>query len=195
MLIQLPERNFRGYIFDCDGTLADSMPVHLKAWNQALAETGKSFPEELFYCWGGRTTPHIVESLNQEFGWTLDVTGTARQKEECYLTLIPQVRPISAVVELVHAFYGKAPLAVASGGYRHLVIATLEVLGLVQFFNAIICAEDYEHGKPAPDPFLEAARRIGIIPEDCLVFEDSPTGRVAAAAAGMECVLVPREAN
>lgn len=193
MVIELPKRNFRGYIFDCDGTLVDSMPVHLMAWNQALAEVGKSFPKELFYHWGGKTTAHVVESLNQEFGWSLDIPVTVVRKENCYLELISQVELITPVIELVHSFYGKAPLAVASGGYRQVVVATLEALGLMRFFNTIVCAEDYQRGKPAPDPFLEAARRIGIDPSACLVFEDSPPGVAAAVAAGMEYVLVPKK--
>ncbi len=192
MPIQLPKRNFRGYIFDCDGTLADSMPIHLLAWNQALVKTGKSIPEELFYHWGGRTTTHMVESLNEKFNWNLDVPATAQEKENCYLELLSQVQPIVDVVDLVHTFYGKVPLAVASGGYRKMVMATLEALKLIQFFETIVCAEDCQRGKPAPDPFLEAARRMGLAPGDCLVFEDSPTGLAAATAAGMECVLVPR---
>ena len=195
MQIQLPKRNFRGYIFDCDGTLADSMPVHLLAWNQTLAQVGKSFPEELFYQWGGKTTTHVVKSLNEKFNWNLGVLATAKEKENCYLELLSQVQPIVAVVKLVHAFFGKVPLAVASGGYRKVVTATLEVLGLIQFFETIVCAEDYHHGKPAPDPFLEAARRMGLAPGDCLVFEDSPTGVAAAKAAGMEYVLVQSEKN
>lgn len=195
MVIQLPKQNFRGYIFDCDGTLADSMPVHLLAWNQALSKVGKSMPEDLFYLWGGKTTHHIVENLNETLGWDLDVSETSRQKENCYLDSLSQIRPIHAVVDLVHAFYGKASLAVASGGYRKMVMATLENLGIVQFFDTIVCAEDYQRGKPAPDPFLVAAQRMGIAPKDCLVFEDSPPGIAAAQAAGMEYVLVAREAD
>ncbi|PWU08677.1 MAG: HAD family phosphatase [Verrucomicrobia bacterium] len=195
MTIQLPKRNFNGYIFDCDGTLADSMPVHLLAWNQALAKSGKFFPKELFYHWGGRTTTHVVECLNDKFGWNLNVSATAKEKESRYLELVVQVQPIAVAVELVHALHGTAPLAIASGGSRKMIMATLETLGLVQFFDTIVCAEDYQHGKPAPDPFLEAARRMGVPPEDCLVFEDSPTGVAAAKAAGMDFVIIPTEKN
>ena len=83
-------------------------------------------------------------------------------------------------------------MAIASGGHRELVEATLNALEIIDMFDTVVCAEDYERGKPAPDPFLEAARRLGVPPGDCLVFEDSPTGVEAARAAGMECVFVPR---
>ena len=82
-------------------------------------------------------------------------------------------------------------MAVASGGHHELVDATLGVLGIAGLFDAVVCAEDYERGKPAPDPFLVSAKRMGVRPEDCVVFEDSPTGIEAAEAAGMAHVFVP----
>ena len=159
-----------------------------------MKEFGGTFPEDLFYAWGGIPTFKIVEQLNQRFGTTLDPEEVPRIKEEYFVELIPEVLPIEPVVALVKQFHGTAPMAVASGGHREIVIRTLDALGLTPYFETIVGAEDVLRGKPAPDPFLEAARRLGVEPEFCLVFEDSPTGIEAAKAAGMRYVLIPSPA-
>lgn len=192
--LELPAHPFKAYIFDCDGTIADTMPAHFKAWTRALDELGGTFPEDLFYAWGGKPTTVIVRQLNEKFGTNLDVNVVPVVKERYFAELIPEVLPIEPVVALVKQFHGTAPMAVASGGHREIVIKTLDALGLTQYFDTIVGMEDVEHGKPAPDPFLEAARRLGVDPEACLVFEDSPTGIKAAIAAGMKYVLVPTPA-
>jgi len=191
MRLDLPEHPFKAYIFDCDGTIADTMPLHFQAWTRALEELGGSFPEELFYSWGGKPTYVIIEQLNEKFGTALDPVPSAELKESYFEALIPEVLPIEPVVALVKQFHGTARTAVASGGHREIVIKTLEALKLMPYFETIVGMEDVERGKPAPDPFLEAARRLGVNPEDCLVFEDSPTGIEAARAAGMQYVFVP----
>ena len=99
------------------------------------------------------------------------------------------------MLEIAREMHGMVPMAIASGGHRELVEATLNALGILHLFDAVVCAEDYVNGKPAPDPFLEAARQIGVAPEDCIVFEDSPTGIQAADAAGMKHVFVPTAEN
>ncbi len=186
----IPEGDFRAFIFDCDGTLADNMPLHYEAWSQAMEDHGASYPEELFYAWGGVPTADIVARLNTKFGLSLDVNSVVERKEDYYRAMIPHVRPKVDVVEVVHRHHGKLPLAVASGGHRDLVERTLVALGIREFFDAVIVAEDYERGKPAPDPFLVAAARLKVLPQHCLVFEDSATGAEAAQAAGMAWVLV-----
>ncbi len=194
MKLDVPSRQFGGYIFDCDGTIADTMPLHYRAWSQALGEEGASFPEDLFYEWGGKPTSVIIAQLNERFGFKLEVEPTLRRKEGYYQKMLHEVLPIEPVLEIAKRMQGVAPMAIASGGYRQLVEGTLDALGIMDMFDAIVCAEDYENGKPAPDPFLVAAKRIGIAPEDCLVFEDSPTGIEAAKAAGMMYVFVPSAA-
>ncbi len=191
MLIELPKRRFSGYIFDCDGTLADTMPLHYRAWARVVEEAGGHFPEELFYSWGGRPSSTIVEDLNGKFGANWDVEAMVARKEACYDELIHEVRPLQAVVEIAQGFYGKAPLAVASGGYRKQVELTLDAIGIRHLFKVIVCAEDYRQGKPSPEPFLETARLLGISPHECLVFEDSPAGIEAAQWAGMQWILIP----
>jgi beta-phosphoglucomutase family hydrolase len=192
MKLKLPPGKFDAYIFDCDGTLADTMPLHYQAWGAALREhQADNIPEALFYELGGVPPERCIEILNERHGYQLPVHETAVRKEELFMQLIPQVVPIEPVVELVHQFHGNHPLAVASGGTREVVKQTLTGLGLLEKFQAIVTAEDYRHGKPSPDPFLEAARRLDVPPARCLVFEDTSTGIAAAKAAGMHYVLVP----
>jgi HAD superfamily hydrolase (TIGR01509 family) len=192
MTLEIPERQFEGYIFDCDGTLADTMPLHFRAWSRTMQEEGGDFPEELFYAWGGRPAAEIVEELNARYGLSMPIVETVNRKEGYFLALLHEVEPIEAIVEVAKRLHGKAPMAVASGGHRELVTATLNYLGIHELFQAVVCAEDYERGKPAPDPFLVAASQLGVPAGNCLVFEDSPTGIQAARSAGMEFVFVPR---
>jgi beta-phosphoglucomutase family hydrolase len=190
MKIELPAGDFEAYIFDCDGTLADTMPLHYQAWLAVLKEHACDFPEALFYELGGVPTERIVEILNERHGYTLPVRETATCKDDLFIQMIPQTLPIEPVVELVHQFHGVKPLAVASGGTRNIVTRTLEALGILRKFKTIVTVEDYRRGKPAPDPFLEAARQLGVVPQNCLVFEDTSAGIAAARAANMQWVLV-----
>ncbi|MCX7868393.1 MAG: HAD-IA family hydrolase [Terrimicrobiaceae bacterium] len=191
MKLEIPDRPFRGYIFDCDGTIADTMPLHYRAWRHVMDGEGAEFPEDLFYAWGGRPAREIVAALNERCGLAMRVEEVAARKESCFREILHEARPIEPVLDIARRMHGLAPLAVASGGHREIIEATLDHLGVRGLFDAVVCFEDYARGKPAPDPFLEAARRIGVPPPDCLVFEDSPTGIEAARAAGMASVLVP----
>ena len=188
--LDIPPGEFAAYIFDCDGTLADTMPLHYQAWSQAVREQGHDFPERLFYSLGGVPAPDVVEFLNERFGWSMPVAETAAYKEALFERLIPQSKPVEPVVAFMHSVLGKYPVAVASGGLKPLVMATLQALGIHEHFNTVVTYEDVLHPKPAPDTYLEAARRMGVEPTRCLVFEDTPLGVQAATAAGMQSVLV-----
>ncbi len=190
LTLDIPPGEFAAYIFDCDGTLADTMPLHYRAWVQAVRAHGHDFPENLFYSLGGVPAPDVVEYLNTRFGWSMPVEETAAEKEKLFEALIPQSKPIVPVVDFLRSVLGKYPVAVASGGLKPLVVGTLEALGIHAHFAAIVTYEDVVHPKPAPDTYLEAARRMGVEPARCLVFEDTPLGVQAATAAGMQCVLV-----
>jgi beta-phosphoglucomutase family hydrolase len=177
--------NIRGLVFDCDGTIADTMPLHYEAWVKALREHSVEFPEALFYEMAGIPTHTIVQLLNERFGHSMPVMATAQQKDALFVELIPKTRPIEPVVALVRKYAQKLPMAVATGGTRALCAKTLSVLGLLECFGALVTADDVEHGKPAPDIFLESARRIGVPPGECCAFEDGEVGLSAARAAGM----------
>ena len=190
--LELPPGDFDAFIFDCDGTLADTMPTHFKAWQTALGKAANDFPEAMFYELGGVPTSRVVEILNERHGYSLPVDATVAHKEGLFLEMSSQIAAIEPVVAFARQYHGVKPLAVASGGHHRIVMNTLRALGIANLFDAIVCSEDYTRGKPHPDPFLEAARRLNVAAEKCLVFEDTQTGLQAATAAGMACVLVPQ---
>lgn len=191
MKLKLPAGSFRAYLFDCDGTIADSMPLHYIAWKKSLAEWNCVYEEKLFYAWGGRPIREIITLLNQMQGLDMPVEEVAIRKEALYHEFLPQLKGIPEVIEHVEAQYGRIPLAVVSGSRRASVVGALTVLKLQDKFNTLVCAEDYKRGKPAPDAFLLAAERLGVAPAECLVFEDTDLGIQAATAAGMQSVKVP----
>ncbi|MGB2672249.1 MAG: HAD family phosphatase [Candidatus Acidiferrum sp.] len=191
MRLKLPPGSFKAYLFDCDGTIADSMPLHYVAWKKALGEWNCEFAEELFYAWGGRPTPEIISTLNETHGLRMPVDDVARRKEILYFELLPELKVIPEVLEHIEAQHGKIPFAVVSGSARDSVTASLEMLKLLDRFDTLVCAGEYKKSKPDPEAFLLAASRLGVAPEECLVFEDTEMGIQAATAAGMASVRVP----
>lgn len=192
--VDIPPR-IRGLIFDCDGTLADSMPLHWRAWQSIIARHGFQFTEERFYALGGIPSRQILTTLNAEQGISLDALAVAREKESVYIACIPQIQPIDPVVGIVRKNLGRLPMAVASGGTREIIHTVLKHLGIAGMFDAVVTHEDVTRQKPAPDIFLEAARRLGIPAEECRAYEDTDMGVRAIRAAGMECVDVRQWLN
>jgi HAD superfamily hydrolase (TIGR01509 family) len=187
-----PEKRYAGYIFDCDGTLADSMPVHYRAWADTVKKHGGQMPEELFYALGGWPSNKMVELLNERFGTSLDPEIVAVEKEHLYVQRIARIQPIREVAEFARQVASFAKISVASGGVLPVVARTLETIGFKGFFPIIVTTEQVKRGKPFPDMFLEAAHRMSVHPSDCLVLEDSTAGFEAAKAAGMEYAKVGR---
>jgi beta-phosphoglucomutase family hydrolase len=183
-------REIKGIIFDCDGTLADTMPLHWKAWQSVTSRHGLHFPEDRFYSLGGVPSRDIFRILCQEQGKQLDCLALSQEKEIAYLPFLPEVKAIQVVVAVAEANHGKLPMAVASGGMKHIIEKVLEHLKIRQYFDAIVTSEDVTNQKPAPDIFLEAARRIGVPPENCRAYEDTDLGLQAIRSAGMEAVDV-----
>lgn len=186
-MIEIPAQA-KGLIFDCDGTIADTMPLHYQAWVTALGEFGVEFPEALFYEMAGIPTPRIVEILNERHSHNMPAHETAERKDAMFEEMIPQVTVVAPVVEVVKRYAGKLPMAVATGGSRGVVTKTLTALGLMDYFQTLVTADDVKNGKPAPDIFLEAARRLGVPPELCVGFEDAELGLQAIRSAGMIAV-------
>lgn len=183
-------QQYDGLIFDCDGTLTDSMPVHLIAWRDTLGRYGITFDEDRFYSMGGMPSAKIVALLAKEHGVDVDPEGVANEKEERFLSLIDQVGPKQAVCEIALAYRGKKPMAVASGSGRVVVVKQLVTIGIEDLFPVMVTSEDTQRHKPEPDVFLVAAERLGVDPAKCVVFEDSPLGFQAAESAGMDWVDV-----
>jgi HAD superfamily hydrolase (TIGR01509 family) len=192
MRLKLPPGVFKAYLFDCDGTVADSMPLHYVAWSRALSEWNCEFSEELFYAWGGMPVAEIISTLNKQHGLHMPVDRVARRKEELYFEILPQLKAVPEVLEHIEASHGRIPLAVVSGSTRDSVTASLEALKILDRFETLVCAGDYRRSKPDPEPFLVAAARLGVAPENCLVFEDTDMGIQAATAAGMASVKIPQ---
>jgi HAD superfamily hydrolase (TIGR01509 family) len=192
MPIQLPLGAFRAYLFDCDGTIVDSMPLHYTAWKQALGECGCTLDEGLFYSWGGKPPVEIISALNQMRGLQMPIEAVAHRKESLYYSLLHNLKPVPEVLEHINAQHGRIPFAVVSGSTRESIIKSLTAVGLLDRFPLLVGSEDYARSKPAPDAFLAAASLLGVEPKDCLVFEDTDIGISGATAAGMASVRIPQ---
>ena len=180
----------RALIFDCDGTLADSMPLHWRAWDAVCKRNGIELPEERFYKLGGVPSQKILAMLKQEQGLSFDPTEISRQKEESYLPLMAEVKLIEPVAAIAREHVGKLPMAVATGGRTKYLRQLLEGHGISDWFQAIVTRDDVKNHKPAPDTFLKAAALLGVPPEDCRAFEDTDLGMEAIRAAHMDAVDV-----
>jgi beta-phosphoglucomutase-like phosphatase (HAD superfamily) len=192
----LPPGDWAGYIFDCDGTLVDSMPLHLKAWRAALEKHG--FPPEKFtlqmhHDFAGMPGTAIVERMNRDFGCALPPEQVEADKVVWYLAHHHDVRGIEPVIAIARAARGRLPMSVASGSDAHIVHDSLKAAGIHDLFLTVVTPVDVARGKPAPDMFLLCAERMGVPPEKCLVFEDGHLGLQAAEAAGMGTVFVSTE--
>jgi HAD superfamily hydrolase (TIGR01509 family) len=192
MKLKLPPGIFKAYLFDCEGTIADSMPLHYIAWSKALSEWNCEFTEDIFYAWGGMPVAEIISTLNANHGLNMPIEAVARRKEQLYYEVLPQLKAVPEVLEHIEARHGQIPFAVVSGSTRDSVTASLEALKILDRFDTLVCAGDYARSKPDPEPFLIAAKRLGKRPADCLVFEDTHMGIQAATAAGMASVRIPQ---
>jgi beta-phosphoglucomutase-like phosphatase (HAD superfamily) len=190
MKLKIPAGAFHAYLFDCDGTIADSMPLHYVAWRSALAEWNCDFPEDLFYAWGGFPVAEIISRLNERQSLQMPASEVARRKEGLYFDALPQLKAVPEVLEHIDTQHGLIPFAVVSGSTRNSVTASLRALQLLGKFETLVCAGDYKRGKPDPEAFLIAAARLRVKPECCLVFEDTDMGINAATVAGMASVRV-----
>jgi len=194
MILDLPARDFDGYIFDCDGTLVDSMPLHFRAWSASFVHHGApwAWTEDEFYANAGVPDRITVMELNQRFGADLCPDSIHEFKAEWYARHLHEIEAVAAVADLARRYHVEGrKISVASGSDISLVAPSLERAGLLELFDIIITPADVERGKPAPDMFLLAAERMGVAPETCLVFEDGQAGIDAANAAGMMSVFVP----
>ncbi|WP_146400110.1 HAD-IA family hydrolase [Planctomycetes bacterium CA13] len=181
---------YAGLIFDCDGTLTDSMPLHYEAWLEALIPYGISFPEVKFYSMGGMRSEKIVEVLGKEQSIDADPNEVTALKEAAFGRRMLRIEAREDICSIARNHHRKIPISVASGGDKEGVTAQLEQIGMREYFEVIVTAEDTERHKPEPDVFLKTAELLGVPPEGCLVFEDSPLGLEAAARASMDCIDV-----
>jgi HAD superfamily hydrolase (TIGR01509 family) len=191
--ISFPTGGFDAVVFDCDGTLVDSMPAHFEAWCEALAQHGAGgvFKEDVFIAMGGRPTRDIVVDLNSEYDLKLNPESLALAKREAFLKRMSTVTLIKEVAEFAESLRGKVPMAIATGGTRFVIEKTLKAVGISDWFDEVVTADDVKEGKPAPDVFLHAAKLMGVSADRCLALEDAPAGILAAQRAGMQVIAIP----
>jgi HAD superfamily hydrolase (TIGR01509 family) len=183
-----PTAPYAALIFDCDGTIVDTFPIHYQSFVAAMQPFGASLPATWLHTNRGLTAINMVQRFNHDFGFALDPDRINVDRQQHYLTLLHQVQPIPPVAEIAQTYHGQVPMAVASSGERAVVEATLVAARLRSLFDAIVTKEDVAQPKPAPDVFLIAAERLGVAPADCIVYEDSPEGLEAAERAGMRSI-------
>ena len=195
MKLVIPKGDFAGYIFDLDGTLVDTMPLHYAAWRETLRRggLGRDLEEDYFYSLGGVPTRLVAQRVGEHYGVKLDAAQIAHVKEGIYLERLREAKLITPVVEFARRVAKTHPVAVVTGGMPDVAQQVLKRAGLDTLFRIVVTPADVPsgRGKPAPDMFLFAARRMIVAPERCLVFEDAEPGIVGARAAGMQVVLVP----
>jgi beta-phosphoglucomutase-like phosphatase (HAD superfamily) len=202
-MIPFDAAKYEGYIFDCDGTIADTMPLHFVAWTETLdRKLGRKsdFSEKMFYAFGGMPPREVVERLNRDFNYGLPAEQTAHEKEMRFMELMPGIGPVKEVIAVLDDLPRDAKIAVASGGLTEIVKDTLKLLGMgvgpKEKIKYVVGADQVHRGKPAPDVFLRAAELLNVDPRRCVVFEDAVPGFVAATAAGMDHIDIrPYRAN
>lgn len=182
--------NAKALIFDLDGTLADTMPVHFWAYKSILIDYGIDFTPELFSTLAGIPAVGTIKKLNELFGTSMDPEKVGHFKEDEYEKIMHKMKPIEPVVDLVRRYHGKLPMAVGTGGYHRLAWKSMHILGLDKYFDVLVSSQDVERPKPFPDTFLKCADLLGADPAVCEVFEDGDLGMQAARAAGMMATLV-----
>ncbi len=179
-----------GLIFDCDGTLADTMAIHMDAWQKTMKRYGYDCPVDFLRPLNGMPAEEIVVRFNQKYGANLDARIIAREKENLTYENLTLAQPIPAVAKIARDFRGKLPMCVVSGGTAENVRRTLKAIAMADFFETVITADDGLKPKPDPQMFLEAAKRMSVAPNGCVVFEDGDAGIAAGFAAGMHVVDV-----
>jgi HAD superfamily hydrolase (TIGR01509 family) len=195
MQLDIPPGDFAGYIFDLDGTLIDTMPVHYRSWDAAMRHAGlaETLDEDYFYALGGVPSLQVAELLAAKHGLPISSPEEiAEHKERLYLDRFSEITLIEPVVAFARKVAQSRPVAIATGGTPDIALPAIAAAGLAGLFSIVVTPHDVApgRGKPHPDMFLEAARRLGVAPELCLVFEDAEPGIRAARAAGMQVVRV-----
>jgi beta-phosphoglucomutase-like phosphatase (HAD superfamily) len=188
MEISLVGGTFAGLIFDCDGTLVDTAPAHLAALQEGLRAHGLTMDKEWYYPRGGLTPDALMDEYEALLGASVPRDDIFARYTVAFQAGLHLMEEVTVIAEIAREWHGRVPMAVASNGRRENVEASLTVTKLRPLFDFIVAAEDVERGKPAPDVFLDAARRMAVSPARCVVFEDSDEGLEGARTAGMRTI-------
>lgn len=189
----MKQKELKAIIFDMDGVLVDSEPMHLVAVQKLMERYGVTYTEKENREFLGRKDVLIADVLIKRYSLPLTIDGFIDAKEEILSHLIrQQAVPLPGVKKVLsRACELGVPMAIASSATMRTIKLTVETLSIIQFFNYLCSGEEVEHSKPAPDVFLLAASRLGLAPASCMVIEDSQPGLIAANAAGMFSVAIP----
>jgi beta-phosphoglucomutase family hydrolase len=182
----------KGLIFDLDGTITDTMPIHYIAWKNAAANYGIDFTVELFEKLAGIPLYPTVKRLNEMFDKNIDPQEMGDAKETEYENNMHRMKPIEPVIDLIKKYHGKLPMVVGTGGCRRLSLKAMNIIGIDNYITGLVSADDVENHKPHPETFLKCAELIGVKPQYCQVFEDGILGIQAAETAGMMVVDVTK---
>lgn len=175
----------RALIFDLDGTLSDSLPVHVATWNDVGEKYGFTFDPQIVMEMTGRPTLEFAERIVRQYNLDADPHEIVRFKQQSFWDKAHLLRPVEEVVEIMKRMHGKLPMAVGTGASRRSAEVQLDTLGLKNYFDVVVAADDVDRHKPHPDTFLKCAALMGIEPGYCQVFEDGDLGIEAAKKAGM----------
>lgn len=184
------EKDFEAVIFDCDGTLVHTPPIFADAWSAGFSLSGQVMNQPWYLERAGMSEGVLMDAFEREFDVVLDRESVVATMRSHFLGNIHNLREVRTVAATVRRLAGLRPMAVASGGSREIVTATLQATGLWGYFDSIITIDDVPAPKPEPDLFLKAAGLLGIRPSRCVVFEDSEQGLEAARRAGMSVIDV-----
>lgn len=182
-----PPENAQALLFDCDGTLVDTMGVYRIGWRQVFAHHGFEMTDEWFVTWGGHSTKSFVEAALPDANAEL-VAQVSHEGHEKFLESVHLVEPFEHVVQIARANHGRVPMAVVSGGPRVAVLASLRAVEIDQLFDLVVTADDVLHGKPAPDAYLKAMADLRVDPARCVAYEDSASGMTSARKAGIPVI-------
>ena len=175
----------KALIFDLDGTLSDSLPVHMATWN-SLGETfGFIFEDRILHEMTGMPTIAFAQRIINENHLSISPEELVFNKQKAFWNSVGLIKPIDLVVDIVKKYYKKLPMSVGTGASQRSAMLQLETLGLTRYFDAIVTADDVTNHKPHPDTFLKCAELMGVAPQVCQVFEDGILGMEAARTAGM----------
>lgn len=192
-LSELSKGDYKAFLYDCDGTLADNMQAHKETYVKVAANDGVKISTEIIDKFAGFPIPAVVEEINKRYNTSFDpIKFEAEKAALFYNEFIEKTQPVPYVVDHLKASAGKFKIGVVSGGSRKMIQKTLQVLKIETLVNVLVCAGETARGKPYPDPFLLAAKKLGVDAKDCLVFEDGEAGVKAAEAAGMKWIRIDK---